>query len=643
MIEKMQFISITGPSDDIDRMTETYLSKYEIQLESALSELKTTDNLRPFLDINPYRESLNRANAFVHLLPNKKRYTPDESLDLDDMFAFIRKLGEHYEDCQTQKTDFKNKIDALKIKKHNLSPFKDLDVDLGQIHAFHFIAYRFGKIPIAYFARLEKYLLDDMATVFYEETRDEQFVYGAYFAPPKESAKVTSTLNALHFETIELPIEYSGIASEVYQNLEAQIQALSKQMDDLDQEMQTDLEAHAPQIIGTRNRLEELANHFDIRKLAAQMDDKKEDNYYVLCGWMTTKDVNDFCHDVKDDHKVFVVVEENTDAFFSTPPTKLKNPKIFKPFELFIEMYGMPAANEMDPTIWVGLSYPIIFGVMFGDVGQGLVLFLAGSLLYFSKKIKLAGIVAIAGISSTFFGFMFGSFFGFEDVIHPIWMRPINAMSEIPFFGKLNTIFIIAVAFGMGVIILSMIVHIINGVRSKDAGSVLIDANGITGLVFYGTAIASILLFMTGNPLPAGIILAVMFGIPFLLMFLKEPLLRLIHKKPKLFEGGIAMFFVQGFFEMFEVLLSYFSNTISFVRIGAFAVSHAAMMQVVLMLAGAEQGNINWIVIVVGNIIVIGMEGLIVGIQVLRLEFNEVFSRFYKGTGKAFTPYIKQK
>ena len=102
------------------------------------------------------------------------------------------------------------------------------------------------------------------------------------------------------------------------------------------------------------------------------------------------------------------------------------------------------------------------------------------------------------------------------------------------------------------------------------------------------------------------------------------------------------MFFVQSFFELFEVLLSYLSNTLSFLRIGAFAVSHAAMMEVVLMLAGATNGGSpNWIVVVLGNIFVCAMEGLIVGIQVLRLEYYEIFSRFYAGNGREFKPFMK--
>jgi V/A-type H+-transporting ATPase subunit I len=99
------------------------------------------------------------------------------------------------------------------------------------------------------------------------------------------------------------------------------------------------------------------------------------------------------------------------------------------------------------------------------------------------------------------------------------------------------------------------------------------------------------------------------------------------------------MFFLEGCFELFEILLSYFTNTISFLRVGAFALSHAGMMAVVMLLAGAESGHPNIITLIIGNILVASMEGLVVGIQVLRLEYYEMFSRFYKGTGKEFKPY----
>ena len=119
----------------------------------------------------------------------------------------------------------------------------------------------------------------------------------------------------------------------------------------------------------------------------------------------------------------------------------------------------------------------------------------------------------------------------------------------------------------------------------------------------------------------------------------REPLTNKIKKKTEKMEQSKAMFVTQAFFELFETLLSYFSNTLSFIRIGAFAVSHASIMEVVLMLAGAESGHINWVVIVLGNLFVCGFEGLIVEIQVLRLVYYEMFSRFYKGSGREFKPY----
>ncbi len=99
------------------------------------------------------------------------------------------------------------------------------------------------------------------------------------------------------------------------------------------------------------------------------------------------------------------------------------------------------------------------------------------------------------------------------------------------------------------------------------------------------------------------------------------------------------MFFLESLFELFEILLSYVTNSISFLRVGAFALSHGAMMGVVLLLADAQSSHPNLFILILGNVFVAGMEGLIVGIQVLRLEYYEMFSRFYKGTGKVFKPY----
>ena len=122
-------------------------------------------------------------------------------------------------------------------------------------------------------------------------------------------------------------------------------------------------------------------------------------------------------------------------------------------------------------------------------------------------------------------------FFGFEDIIDAVWLRPQEAMTDLPFIGRLNTVFVVAVAIGMGIILLCMILNIINSLRTHDVEKAYFDTNGVAGLVFYFALASVIVLYMTGNPLPATVILIIMFLIPLLVIFFKEPLAAILEKK----------------------------------------------------------------------------------------------------------------
>lgn len=150
MIVKMKFINISGPRDDIDRVTDLYLSRYEIQLESALSELKTVDNLRPFVELNPYRDVLAQATQFVGYLPNVDDVTPDESLGLDDMFEVVRKACEDYEGLQAKKEKKKAKIEELRAKQQILSsvPSARLRSSQGTRISIYYISFRTDRTGI---------------------------------------------------------------------------------------------------------------------------------------------------------------------------------------------------------------------------------------------------------------------------------------------------------------------------------------------------------------------------------------------------------------------------------------------------------------------------------------------------------------
>ena len=640
MIEKMKFLSITGPKADIDRMTETYLSKYEIHLENALSELTEVASLSPFLEINPYKEALSTIDSFYDQLEDPSQITP-EPMDIENAIQTVRKIQEGSRRLEEEKARLQSEhaevLDPLKI----IRPFKDLNFDVSSILKFKYIHYRFGRIEKQYLQKFEKYIYDNLDTLFIKCGEDDLYVYGVYFVPEHQAHKVHAVYSSMHFERIFIPDEYQGTASEAFAKLDARHREIHQALDANKEASRKFLVNNSVRIVSAKAALDACSSSFDIRRLAA-CTPGDNNTFYILCGWMTEKDALAFQKDIQNDEKIFCLMEDQKTPANKKPPTKLKNPKLFKPFEMYIKMYGLPAYNEIDPTWFVAITYSFIFGAMFGDVGQGLVLFLGGLILYRTKHMDLAGIISCAGVFSVFFGFMYGSFFGFEDILKAIWLKPMSKMMDVPLVGKLNAVFVIAIGFGMFIILICMIFNIINSVRRKDAEKTWFDSNAVAGLVFYGSIVLTIGLFISGKKLPATAVLVIMFGVPLILMFLKEPLTNLVEKKSEIFPEQKGMFFVQSFFELFEVLLSYLSNTLSFLRIGAFAVSHAAMMEVVLMLAGATNGGSpNWVVVVLGNIFVCAMEGLIVGIQVLRLEYYEIFSRFYSGNGREFQPFMK--
>lgn len=636
MIVKMNFLSITGPKDDIERMAEQYLSKYEIQLENALTELKTVHNLRPYTDKNPYDEVLKQAKEYLPADLKTNRTFPE--MTVTEAIELLKRAEEELEDLQKKKAELLAKQEKCQDSLNKIVPFEDIPYDIHELLGFHYVKYRFGRISKEYFEKFERYVYDTLDTIFYKCQCDDRYVWGVYFVPVSLADKIDAVYASMHFEHFYMPDEYVGTPKDALEKLKEGLDGINQELAVVDQEMNKVVADHGDQLAAACALLERRKETFEIRKYAALTRERNQ-VFYILCGWMPEEQADAFQAEIEKDEKIFAVVEDDHDNVFSTPPTKLKNPRLFRPFEMYVKMYGLPAYNEMDPTIFVALTYSFIFGAMFGDVGQGLVLLLGGAVLYKLKGMNLAAIVSCAGIFSTLFGFMYGSFFGFEDtVIHHIWLSPKEAMMTLPIIGQMNTVFVVAIVFGMFMILTAMVLHIRVSLKNKDAES-WFDPNGVAGFIFYGALAIVLFLVMSGHVLPAGIVLGVVFGIPLLAMFFKEPLTAMLEKKGKGIEGGVGMYLVQSFFEMFEVLLSFFSNTLSFVRVGAFAVSHAAMMEVVLMLAGFEGGSGNWLVIVLGNIFVCAMEGLIVGIQVLRLQYYELFSRYYKGTGREFVPY----
>jgi len=246
---------------------------------------------------------------------------------------------------------------------------------------------------------------------------------------------------------------------------------------------------------------------------------------------------------------------------------------------------------------------------------------------------------------------LYGSIFGFEGqsidtYLHfhfePIWFSPIE-----------NILSILSIAIDAGIILLlgAFLLAIFNNIRSKDWAHLIFGHTGLAALALYISFLALLGAFLSSTalapriavaiselPLPFNFI-ALVFGV--LVMF-SGFFRNLVEGHRPLIEGkgigGFLMFFVQSFMDIFETAISMLSNTLSFVRVGAFAVAHAGLSLAIFSLAGSEPNLKFWIVVLIGNIIIIGLEGLIVGIQTMRLHYYELFGKFFTGGGMRFEP-----
>lgn len=639
MIAKMKFVNITGPKEDIDRVTREYLLRYPIHLENALSELGDTHSLTPFIEDNPYKETAailgDMAKMISHDDPDQlpcSKIPPDI---LDTAHTLISGLQEKSDLLTAKKKQLeeteKHYVELLK----EIDPFRGIHFPISKILDFQFIKFRFGRIALNYFDTFSKYVYDNLDTIFYESSRDGEYVWGVYFAPQSTFVKVDAIFASMHFERIHISSELTGPPSESYEKVKKELTAVRQQITQCSLELTNLYYEHKNEIINTYTALRVLSEHFDIRKKAACTRARAE-VFYILCGWMEARDVKKLAAEIENDSQVNLLVEECYESPTAAPPTKLRNKGIFKPFQMFVSMYGLPAYTELDPTKFVALTYAFMFGIMFGDVGQGACLVLGGFLLYHFKKMNIAGIISFCGLFSVFFGFMYGSIFGFEHAIPTLWMKPMESEN-------MMTTLILAVVFGVILIIAAMIIQIINSIRQKNIGAALVGTNGVTGLVFYLAVIYIVVtkLLPSMGPTRFMTLLTVLIIICLFAIAFAEPLKAKINKKRFQLHEGPVMFVTEAVFELLEVLLSYMTNSISFIRVGAFALSHAGMMSVVMMLSDIENAATpaGIVIVIFGNILISALEGLIVGIQVLRLEYYEMFSRFYSGTGREFKPY----
>lgn len=627
-VERMKYVNIVGPIAQLDEFVLHYVVDSDIQLEHAFNHVKTLKGLVPFLGENPYdnlvkaMDNLNRTmNAHVTpcCLEERCSYATDP-IDLNTAMEYLKQLEDTLGGFEKELEKTQEEIDENRQILKQLIPLRNLQFKMDDLFHLEYMKIRFGKIPKQSFDKIDM-VLQGLDVIVVPISSDDNDVWISYLMPAVVSEKIDNVLSSLYFERVWISGKAQGYPADEIVSMELEIQRLEAEYLRLKDSLRTTIQKESAEFGQLYNRAVYLQQAYNVRKFAAHTQET-----FYLTGWMPEKAFREMEEQLKDRDDITLSVEEPKEVKGLKPPTILKNNWFFKPFEAIVTMYGLPAHNEFDPTALVTITYILMFGAMFGDVGQGAILAAAGLYIFYNRKSRLGWVIACVGVSSVAFGFLYGSIFGNEHLLKPIWKAPMD---------NINNLLVIAVGYGAVIILLSIVINIINSLKAKDYGRLIFDKNGLAGLVFYGGALTTVLLAVTGKaeisvPLVAGILL-----IPLLAILFREKLEGLLLKHHH--EGGGGSF-VEGFFEVFEAVLGFLSNTISFVRVSAFALSHAGLALAVWTLYDMFGGAGKVIVLIIGNLLIIGLEGLIVGIQCMRLQFYEMFSRFFSGDGREFRP-----
>ncbi|MET0765953.1 MAG: V-type ATPase 116kDa subunit family protein [Blastococcus sp.] len=313
------------------------------------------------------------------------------------------------------------------------------------------------------------------------------------------------------------------------------------------------------------------------------------------------------------------------------PPTLLRATGARRPFAPLIETYATVRYADVDPTLLAGLAYVVMFGAMFADAGQGLLLVLGALLVRSGRPRRLAGLrpvwpfLAAAGLASCVFGLLYGEFFGPTGVLPVIWLAPLDQPVQLLLAGVGLGAVLLAGAYALGTV---------NRWREGGWRLALYASSGLAGAGIFlglGLAVAGVYFALGWLLWVGGAIATVAVVLTFLGLFAEA--------------GGGGGGAMQAAVELFDVVVRLGSNLVSFARLAAFGLTHAALALVVwqattaLWGSGAAGAIAAVVVFLVGNAVTFALEGLVAAVQALRLEYYELFSRVFQGEGRPFRPW----
>lgn len=646
-IENVIMMDVVGKIKYVDRFAKDIFLFNDIQIVDAMQEIDSGRFILPIREENMGEllgfaqlvsgETMMDEKNFVKTV-NKLNELYKGSLNLDmvslaksenDLGKALGKAREFDSNLvlvYSEIREVKAQIEALEKSKVAYSYLDELDAQMSELDSLENFSYSLGSVTKDNAVRLKSIYNSVTSIVFHvgnQEGNEEVFMI---VSPKDLEIESQRILKALNFKPIEgFNDKYTESPKEILTAIDAEIKDLQAKNTELVKDLNIHLEENRIDATDSFNTLSLYANLSIIKKYMAFSDE----NFY-FSGWISKRDKQRM-EAIAAKYPEMIIMFSDTNKGSGKPPTKMKNNWLFKPFETLVKLYGVPSFNELDPTPFLSITYMFCFGFMFGDVGQGLVLAVAGFILG-KRGVELGKVLLRLGICSTFFGFMYGSVFGFEEVIDAVWLRP---------FEEINSILFVAIGIGIGMLFVAYVYSIINKLRQHEIKEGVFGKNGICGFALYASLLAIVGINAVGFE-GAKVLTPILGILAVLLVFvvlIREPLANYLQKHNHLYEEEPSAYYIESGFELFEMLLGMFSNTVSFIRIGAFALVHVGLFVAFQTLAEmAQNGIISIGVLIFANIFVIVLETLIVSIQALRLQFYELFSKYYTGDGVEFRP-----
>jgi len=619
---RMQHATFHLMTDEVPR------AALELASAGCFSPDQNNDQYKDVLTSTPaqeYREHYQSAqNRYEKIYEHLNIDLPKPALDihrfpgvdeLRSIETWLTDLWAECSDCEEHQRELEEEIHLTLSLQKSLHNFYGLDINLTQLRQKKaFLDLQVGLVPEENLSRLRQAagLAGYIIEIFHREKHQVHILIAGLLGEGKDNMQ--SVLHAAGYRTFPIPEAFQDTPENIRHELEKRHQELVAERD-----------RHLKKRIRRANEsMDDLLACWRILRLIEPVfmlgsATRCRGELAVIHGWIPEAELPAMIDQLQQElnHPVHVESHAPVTEEYDRVPTVIRYPRWMMPFVTLTRNYGTPRYAEVDPTWIFALSSVLLFGMMFGDVGHGAVLLIAS--IAFRKVLKQFVFLIVANsISAIIFGFVYGSIFGNEHLLPPVWQSPLH--DPVP-------ILLIAVYIGVGFVGLSILLNIYNLITMAYYQRALLSPGGLPSLI---GLFALVLAFNLQQSTTVILIF------PFLLILAALVMMARYLWQTNTSPTNERLIVVS--IELFESFISLISNVLSFLRVGAFTLNHVALMLAVFAIAEMLPDSGYWIMMVLGNLFVIGFEAAIVMIQVLRLEYYEGLSRYFQGDGNIFEP-----